>query len=153
LAILWIRIQQFPKSDIITQWNLAMCAASPATLLLSEPDRATRQLYARELGKHWRVIAVEDSTAIAQVLQQEAIDAIILELGAANDQEWSLLAQVLRLATPYGTPVIVCSAVDARSKGYGLGVAAYLVKPVLPQQLIGEVARWLNGQAQREQLT
>jgi DNA-binding response OmpR family regulator len=130
-----------------------MCAANVATLLLSEPDRATRQLYARELGKHWRVITVEDTAAIAPVLQQEVVDAIILELAAANDQEWTSLAQILQLAAPFGAPVIVCSAVDARSRGYGLGVAAYLVKPVLPQQLIGEVARWLNGQAQREQLT
>jgi DNA-binding response OmpR family regulator len=105
------------------------------------------------LGKHWRVIAVEDTDSIAQVLQQEAVDAIILELSAANDQEWASLTKVMQLAAPFRAPVIVCSAVDARSRGYGLGVAAYLVKPVLPQQLIGEVARWLSGQAQREQLT
>jgi CheY-like chemotaxis protein len=130
----------------------AMSAANAATLILSEPDRATRQLYARELGKHWRVIAVENADEVADVLEQQTVDAVIIELGAANEQEWTSLARVLRCTARHNTPVIVCSAVDARSKGYGLGVSAYLVKPVLPQQLIGEVARWLNGQAQREQL-
>lgn len=129
-----------------------MSAVNAATLILSEPDRATRQLYARELGKHWRVIAVESADDAANLLEQQTVDAVIVELGAANEQEWSSLTRVLRCTAQRGTPVIVCSAVDARSKGYGLGVSAYLVKPVLPQQLIGEVARWLNSQAQREQL-
>ncbi len=133
-------------------WNGTMCAANVATLVLSEPDRATRQLYARELGKLWHVIAVESADEVLQVMEREAVQAVIVELGVANEQEWTSLTRVLEHAARNTIPVIVCSAVDARSKGYGLGVSAYLVKPVLPQQLIGEVTRWLSDQAQREQL-
>lgn len=129
-----------------------MCAATVATLVLSEPDRATRQLYARELGKLWHVITVESADDILPVLEHEVVQAVIMELGVADEQEWTSLTRVLEHAARSTIPVIICSAVDARSKGYGLGVSAYLVKPVLPQQLIGEVARWLSGQAQREQV-
>ncbi len=129
-----------------------MCAATVATLVLSEPDRATRQLYARELGKLWHVITVESADDILPVLEHEVVQAVIMELGVADEQEWTSLTRVLEHAARSTIPVIVCSAVDARSRGYGLGVSAYLVKPVLPQQLIGEVARWLSGQAQREQV-
>jgi DNA-binding response OmpR family regulator len=129
-----------------------MCAATVATLVLSEPDRATRQLYARELGKLWHVITVESADDILPVLEHEVVQAVIMELGVADEQEWTSLTRVLEHAARSTIPVIICSAVDARSRGYGLGVSAYLVKPVLPQQLIGEVARWLSGQAQREQV-
>jgi DNA-binding response OmpR family regulator len=129
-----------------------MCAATVATLVLSEPDRATRQLYARELGKLWHVITVESADDILPVLEHEVVQAVIMELGVADEQEWTALTRVLEHAARSTIPVIICSAVDARSRGYGLGVSAYLVKPVLPQQLIGEVARWLSGQAQREQV-
>jgi DNA-binding NtrC family response regulator len=127
--------------------------AIAATLLLFEQDRATRQLYRRELGRHWHVITVESATDCTNVLTQEVVHAVVFELGAASDDDWALLAEIIRLAAAVKTPVIVCSAIDARSRGYALGVSAYLVKPVLPQQLIAEVTRWLNDQAQREEPT
>jgi DNA-binding NtrC family response regulator len=124
-----------------------------ATLLLFEQDRATRQLYGRELGRHWHVITVESAADCTNVLTQEVVHAVVFELGAASDEDWALLTKIIQLAATARTPVIVCSAIDARSRGYALGVSAYLIKPVLPQQLIGEVARWLNDQAQREEPT
>lgn len=129
-----------------------MCA-DVATLLLYEPDRATRQLYARELGRHWQVMAVENATGCTNVLTQQVVQAVVFGLGAANDDEWALLTKIVQLAAAAKAPVIVCSAIDARSRGYALGVSAYLIKPVLPQQLIGEVARWLTDRANREEPT
>ncbi len=128
-------------------------ATDRATVLLFEGDRATRQLYARELGRHWQVIAAEDAAECLHALAEQPVKAVIFEPQTANSEEWALLGAIVRLAVPIGAPVIVCSAIDARSQGYALGVSAYLVKPVLPQQLIGEVARSLNKQAQREEPT
>lgn len=120
--------------------------ADAATLLLFEQDRATRQLYARELGRYWPVITAEDAAQCRQRLAQETIRAVVFELGTANSEEWALLAEIVQ-ATAAKTPVVVLSAIDARSQGYALGVSAYLVKPVLPQQLIAEVARRLSDEA------
>ena len=117
-----------------------------ASLLLFEPDRATRQLYARELGKRWRVIAAEQASEVLSILATERIEAIILEPGAVDAEQWHILAQIRQQAECAAMPIIICSSVDARSKGYALGVSAYLVKPVSPHQLSNEVARWLNGQ-------
>lgn len=124
---------------------------SDATLLLYEQDRATRQLYARELGRHWQVIAVDDAPECTELLARQAVQAVVFELGVGSSEEWALLTTILELAVTAQVPVVVLSAIDARSRGYALGVSAYLVKPVLPQQLIGEVARWLNGQAEHQE--
>lgn len=126
-------------------------SSSNASLLLLEPDRATRQLYARELGKRWRVVTVERAADVLDRLTAETFDAVILEFGAAGGEQWQLLAQVRRQAHDAALPIIICSAVDERGKGYELGVSAYLVKPVSPHQLSGEVARWLDGQVRAEE--
>ncbi|HHY57130.1 MAG TPA: response regulator [Chloroflexi bacterium] len=122
------------------------------TLLLLEPDRATRQLYARELGKHWRVVAAEGAVEALDALAVEAIDVIILEPGAVDAEHWQVLTQVGEQLGEAAPPIIVCSSVDERGKGYELGASAYLVKPVSPQQLTMEVERWLKVQFRSEEL-
>lgn len=124
-----------------------------ATLLLYEQDRATRQLYARELGRHWHVLVAEDAAACTDLLAQHVAQAIVFELGTASAEDWALLTAIVQAAAVAKAPVVVLSAIDARSQGYALGVSTFLVKPVLPQQLIAEVRRWLNEQAQPEEPT
>ncbi len=116
------------------------------SLLLLEPDRATRQLYARELGKRWRVVAVAQATEVMDVLAEETIGVVILEPGAVDAEQWQLLANVKQQLGQAAPPIIICSSVDERGRGYELGASAYLVKPVSPQQLTMEVARWLDSQ-------
>jgi DNA-binding NtrC family response regulator len=127
--------------------------ANAASVLLFEQNLATRQLYARELGKHWRVSVAEDAAGCLEMLARDSVQAVICELETASDEEWSLLTQIVQMTASAHTPVIVCSAVDARGRGYASGVSTYLVKPVLPQQLIAEVARWLHDEAHREEPT
>ncbi|HRA65608.1 MAG: response regulator [Caldilinea sp.] len=121
-----------------------------ASLLLLEPDRATRQLYARELGKRWRVVTVERASEALDILATEAIGAVILEFSVVDADQWQLLTQIRQQLGHATLPIIICSAVDERGKGYELGASAYLVKPVSPHQLSGEVSRWIDGQFKAE---
>jgi len=125
--------------------------SSKITALLLEPDRATRQLYVRELGKRWRVVAVERAAEVMTVLATEAIGVVILEPGAVEAEQWQLLTNVRKQLGDAAPPIIICSSIDERGKGYELGASAYLVKPVSPYQLSGEVARWLESQARAEE--
>lgn len=120
-------------------------------LLLIEPDHATRQLYERELSKRWRVVAVEQITEMLDVLTAEPINAIILEPGAIKAEQWQLLTAAREQIGKAALPIIICSSVDERSKGYESGASAYLIKPVSPRQLSSEVARWLQAQLQAEE--
>ncbi|MCS6827033.1 MAG: hypothetical protein NZ553_10510 [Caldilinea sp.] len=118
-------------------------ASEPILLLLLEPDKATRQLYARELNRRWRVIAVERPIEALRALATHPIRAAILEPGAEGEQVWQMLATLQEQKRKGAPPIIICSAVDERSRAYELGVSAYLIKPVSPHQLSSEVARWL----------
>lgn len=115
------------------------------SLLLLEPDRATRQLYTRELSKRWRVIAVGQATELLDILNTETIDAVVLEVVDGGVEQWQLLEQVRMQAKDAALPIIICSAIDERGKGYEAGASAYLIKPVSPQQLTGEIAQWVES--------
>jgi len=85
------------------------------------------------------------------VLATEAIGVVILEPGAVEAEQWQLLTNVRKQLGDAAPPIIICSSIDERGKGYELGASAYLVKPVSPYQLSGEVARWLESQARAEE--
>lgn len=115
-------------------------------VLLIEPDLAARQLYTRALRRHWRVIAVRDvGEALATLKEDEIPQAAVIEPYAGSDPiDWESLTDLRKkLATRHAVPVIFCSTVDERGNGYGWGAAAYLLKPVSPEQLVGELTRVL----------
>ncbi|MCB0205923.1 MAG: response regulator [Anaerolineae bacterium] len=106
------------------------------TILLVEQDDATRELYQRELGRRFRVVAINDVEQTLVLLQNEQFDALVLEPTVSNGAGWSVLETLQ--ASPPRAPVriVLCSALDERRRGMNLGAAAYLVKPVLPTALL-----------------
>lgn len=109
------------------------------TVLIVEEDDATRELYERELGRSFRILASGDADHSLKLLQSEAIDAVVLEPAISHGAGWSLM-ETLRDAPARRPPrVILCSALDERRRGLGLGAAAYLVKPVLPVTLLDTI--------------
>lgn len=105
------------------------------TVLIIEPDEATRELYQRELGRHFQVIGASNAHGIVEVLQDNAIDIVVLEPASTDGAGWRLLEEMRRSKISASAPVVLCSALDERRRGLSLGAAAYLVKPVLPATL------------------
>jgi len=113
---------------------------------LIEPDQADRQLYSRALRRYWRVLALRTvGEALAELNEDEVPQAAVIEPYAGGDQiDWALLSDLRdRLLALPPVPVILCSTLDERGTGYAWGATAYLLKPVSPDQLIGELARLL----------
>jgi DNA-binding response OmpR family regulator len=105
------------------------------TILLIEHDEATRNLYSRELGKEYHVVACPDGSDAWRALYRQAVHAVVLEPGLADSGGWELLA-ALKHGRTRSIPVILCSTLDERRRGLELGAWAYLVKPVLPATLL-----------------
>jgi DNA-binding response OmpR family regulator len=142
-----------PTNDFLLSEFVAMDRTAPVPepiVLLIEPDPAARQLYTRALRRRWRVIAVRNvSEALAALGDEEAPQAAVIEPYAGSDRiDWQGLTGLRdRLANQHmarqAVPVILCSTVDERGMGYDWGAAAYLLKPVSPEQLVGELTRVL----------
>jgi DNA-binding response OmpR family regulator len=104
------------------------------TVLILDIDEATNELYRRELGRCYHVIACTTETEAWHIVQQ-GVNAIVLEPAALEDEAWSFVTR-LRAAEQYcRVPIIVCSTLDARHRGAEVGATAYLIKPVSPNLL------------------
>ena len=121
-----------------------MTQARPA-LLIVEKDEATRELYQRELSRTYSVITTENAQQALEVLKNQEIAAVILEPATSDDAGWDLISFIRHMGNGSPIQVILCSALDERRRGIGLGAAAYLVKPVLPMTLLDTLNHVLQG--------
>ena len=112
-----------------------MSSAGQAILIVDN-DHSTRELYQRVLSQDYKVLASSDERDVLELMHQHNIRAVVLEPGPANSRGWHLLADLKRDPQTGAIPIIVCTAQDERRRGLALGVAAYLIKPVLPTTLL-----------------
>jgi CheY-like chemotaxis protein len=78
--------------------------------------------------------------------------AITLDVMMPNRDGWSILADLKSDPATRDCPVILCSIVDQANKGFSLGAADYLVKPILEEDLVAALSRLNNNGAIREVL-
>ncbi len=112
-----------------------MVPTTPAILIL-EPDNATRELYQRELGRCFRVVACDDPEQSLTLLRGEPIDALVMEPAISSGAGWTLLETLQSLPFCASLRIVLCSTLDERRRGMSLGADVYLVKPVLPATLL-----------------
>ncbi len=105
-------------------------------VLIVERDTATRELYERELHRTYQVLTTASVEQTLQVLQTTDVAAVVIEPAGLDDAGWKLVAAIRSMHPRDTVRVILCSALDERKRGMALGVAAYLVKPVLPVTLL-----------------
>jgi GAF domain-containing protein/CheY-like chemotaxis protein len=114
-------------------------------ILAVDDDRQVINLYERYLtGQGYQVIALTDpNQAVAKAIEIQPY-AITLDIMMPNRNGWQILEDLKSDPQTHNIPVIVCSIVDNQDKGFSLGAADYLTKPVLQDDLIQALAR-LNG--------
>jgi PleD family two-component response regulator len=116
---------------------------NPAILII-ESDQATRDLYERELGRRYRVRVCGDEQTARKIVEMCVLQAIVVEPNALEDDRWMFLAALHAAPATRRIPIVICTSLDERRRGLEMGVAAYLVKPVLPVTLAQTLARILH---------
>jgi len=105
------------------------------TILIIENDPPSLELYRRELGRDFRVLACFSKSETLDAVDSQNPKAIILEPAALNEEGWDLLNAIVTLPDRF-LPFILCTILDERKRGLQEGAAAYLIKPVLPVTLL-----------------
>jgi DNA-binding response OmpR family regulator len=105
------------------------------TILIIENDLPSLELYRRELGRDFRVLACFSKGETLDAIDSQNPTAIILEPAALNEDGWDLLTAIVSLPDR-SLPVILCTILDERKRGLKEGAVAYLIKPVLPAALL-----------------
>jgi two-component system, NtrC family, sensor kinase len=100
-------------------------------VLLVEDDRRSVELltlYLRDAG--YRVVVASDGEQGLALARQLRPAVITLDLMLPRLDGWELLARAKEDPALAAIPVVIVSMVDERGRGFGLGAAGYLVKPV-----------------------
>jgi PAS domain S-box-containing protein len=108
-------------------------AAPPTggTVLVIDDDPAVRELMARFLGKEgYEVVAASTGDEGLRLAHEVRPVAITLDVMMPGEDGWSVLTRLKADPQTCDIPVVLLTIVDDRGRGYALGAADYLTKPI-----------------------
>jgi signal transduction histidine kinase/ActR/RegA family two-component response regulator len=109
----------------------------PVIIVLDE-DRASQDLIEAYLdGLPAEVMRAWDGVKALELVQTVLPAAVVLEVGLPRLDGWQVIAQLKADPATAEIPVIVASTIDDRPRGLALGAAAYLLKPIRRDELVG----------------
>ncbi|WP_447977957.1 response regulator [Candidatus Nitrospira bockiana] len=111
-------------------------------VLVVEDERAAAKLlsiYLVEAG--FTVEVAEDGDVAFQKAEALRPAIITLDILIPKVEGWDLLVRLKANPQTAAIPVVIVSIVDERGKGFALGAADYLAKPVTRDELIGAIRR------------
>src|SRR5689334_4959644 len=112
------------------------------TVVVVEDDRRSFDLlraYLEAAGA--RVVSARDGEEGLDTVRQLSPAGVILDILLPGIDGWEVLAQLKADPRTTAIPVIVVSMLDERGRGFALGAAEYLVKPVGKEQLLAALYR------------
>jgi PAS domain S-box-containing protein len=114
-------------------------AAAPAvagTALVVEDDQKSAELIRVQLeGEGFRVVHAESGETALTRAQQQPLSLITLDIMLPDIDGWELLARLKRLPDLRRVPIVIISIGADRNKGFALGAAAVMEKPVSRRDL------------------
>jgi signal transduction histidine kinase/DNA-binding response OmpR family regulator len=126
---------------------------SGPTVLLIEDDQQSVDLLTIYLeGAGFDVVVCRDGEAGIEAARRLHPAAIVLDVMLPHLDGWELLAQAKADDAIARIPVIIVSMLDERGRGFALGAADYLVKPVRRDHLLATLelltgGRGVNGKS------
>jgi len=114
-------------------------------ILCIDDDVQIVSLYERYLKPQgFQVIPVINAKAAKETAKRLKPYAITLDIMMPEVDGWSILRELKSDPATHQIPVIVCSIVEEKDKGFSLGAADYLLKPISEEDLLGSLTL-LNG--------
>ena len=131
-----------PPSDLDPRPTAEPAAGEGTTVVLVEDDRRSFELlrvYLEAAGV--RVVGARDGEEGLETVRRLSPAGVILDIFLPGIDGWDVLAQLKADPATASIPVIVVSMLDERGRGFALGAAEYLVKPVGKEQLLAALFR------------
>ena len=111
-------------------------------VVIIEDDRRSLDLLRLYLeGAGVEVVGVRDGATGLEVVRQRRPSAVVLDIRLPGMDGWDVLATLKADPATAPIPVVVVSMVDERGRGFALGAAEYLVKPVSRDDVLSALTR------------
>jgi CheY-like chemotaxis protein len=116
-------------------------------ILAIDDDPQVISLYERYLQPQgYQVVSLSDPSRAAERVRQLKPFAVTLDIMMPGYDGWHVLNDLKSNPETRDVPVIVCSIVEEQEKGFNLGAADYLVKPILEDEILNSLDRLnING--------
>jgi signal transduction histidine kinase/CheY-like chemotaxis protein len=135
-------LKSVPKADLGSGFTAEPAQGQVPTVVLVEDDRRSFDLlrvYLEAAGV--RVVGARDGEEGLDTVRRLSPAGVILDIFLPGVDGWEVLAQLKADPRTASIPVIVVSMLDERGRGFALGAAEYLVKPVGKEQLLAALFR------------
>jgi PAS domain S-box-containing protein len=111
-------------------------------VLAIDDDPQVISLYERYLkSAGYEVIALSDpSQAVKRVAELKPF-AVTLDIMMPGVDGWQVLTELKSNPETRDVPVMICSIIEEQERGFSLGAADYLVKPILEEDLVHALNR------------
>ena len=111
-------------------------------ILAIDDDPQVISLYERYLqSAGYQVVALTDpSRAVERVTELKPF-AVTLDIMMPGYDGWQVLTSLKSNSATRETPVLICSIIEEQERGFSLGAADYLVKPILEEDLVQAIDR------------
>jgi len=132
--------------------NEQQSAGEGKIILCIDDDLQVVSLYERYLTPQgYKVIPVANPANAKDTAKRVKPYAITLDIMMPEIDGWTVLEQLKNDPETRNIPVIICSIVEEEEKGFSIGAADYLVKPILEEDLVIALNR-LNGDGKIKQV-
>ncbi len=115
-------------------------------VLVVDDDASVRELVCRFLGEsEMDTITAGDGEAAFTLARDRLPDVITLDAVMPGMDGWDVLSKLKSDPATAGIPVVMVSFLEQRERGYALGAADYVVKPIDWPRLASVIERHLDG--------
>ncbi|MFN2120787.1 MAG: response regulator [Anaerolineales bacterium] len=122
-------------------------------VLAVDDDPQVIKLYQRSLeSQGYQVLGVTDPTRAKQMAMEKQPFAITLDIMMPGVDGWQVLADLKQTEGTRDIPVIICSILEQQERGFRLGAADYVLKPILGDGLVNALDRLGRTRGTRELL-
>ncbi len=136
------REQEEPEPTVSLPTDLEARGAGKKLILCVDDDPNVITLYKRYLEKQgYVVIGVTDATKAVEEARRLLPYAITLDVMMPHRDGWQVLADLKKTPEVSHTPILVCSIIQDKNRGFSLGAADYLVKPIMEDELLRALNR------------
>ena len=133
-----VRIPGEPKAAIAADAKMRSAGLRPGgrTALVVEGDFRSAELIRVQLeGEGFQVVHAATAEMALALAKEHQLSLITLDIMLSDVDGWEFLAQLRRLPQLQTTPVVIISILADRMKGFALGAAAVMQKPISRQEL------------------
>jgi GAF domain-containing protein/CheY-like chemotaxis protein/anti-sigma regulatory factor (Ser/Thr protein kinase) len=124
--------------------------AQEPLILVVDDDATVRELVERHLERAgFAVVTARGGQEGLRLVRELRPAAVTLDIMMPDLDGWTVLAAIKGDPALASTPVVLMSIVDQKNRGYALGAADYLIKPVDRTKLVGTLSSICGSAAGR----